>query len=299
MIVRLYTVFIVISVIAAVAARVLMALAVNFDCRARNLKSTSLFTALTLFFPVIVGIVYAAVRTTAEPNEKYCAACNLRFDGSAKICPTCGSASLMPALKPNAKQLAKTGVTLCIIGIIVFVIGFASGTASGVIAAKTEREVEENYSEEDIEKWADDFVKDYFDEDGETTTAAEGSTDEEEGTTSFNDVLDNLTFYDRNGKAYDSAEKVPFYDRDGNVYLFRQTKENKKIVQWYENKATGEKLDSKKCFVDRDGYFVYDAKGEFTLSEDHLIATDKDGNQYSPASIVIWGKEGNMISSLR
>ena len=88
---------------------------------------------------------------------------------------------------------------------------------------------------------------------------------------------------------------MPFYDRDGNVYLIKQ---DSKLKMWFVKKGTAKKLESSKCFVDKDGYFYYDEKGELTQSADSLAYKDKDGNEYSPAALVIWTKDGRMISAM-
>ncbi len=278
----------ILGAVLSVAFHILLALAINSDCRARNLKATTLLTVLALFFPVVTGVVYACVRDTAEPNEKYCAACNIRVDGGAKFCPNCHGYVFKVAQKPDAAALAKRGVALCIAAAIVFVCGCGSAAARTALAG--------SQSNSGLGKWLEQFTEEKAqntDDSEETTTAA--ASDSEEDTTSFDDVLSGLKYYDRNGKAYDSAEKVPFYDRDGNVYLCAK---DENYITYFYREGTEEKLDMKQCFVDKDGYFIYDDKGNITLSADGFSAEDKDGTAYSPAALVIWNKDGTMISAL-
>lgn len=50
----------------AVLFNILMAVAVELDCRARNIKAKTAYSLLTFFFPIIVGIVYACTRKNAQ-----------------------------------------------------------------------------------------------------------------------------------------------------------------------------------------------------------------------------------------
>ena len=289
----------VIGTILAIVFRVLFMLAINFDCRARNLKATTLFTILSFFFPLITGIVYACVRKEAEPNTKYCAACGLRVDGSAKICPSCNTPSLLPLPNENAKQLAKTSITLFIISVIVVVLSVGVSAAQTVMSVKNGVEVAEKYGGSDFAKRIEDYVRDEVedaldDELGESEENEE-TTDAEETTEDIDSILGNLTYYDREGNAYDKAEDVKFFDKDGNVYQFIT---NADLSTYFLDTQTEEKLESKKCFVDKDGYFVYDEKGEITFDGDMFTATDKDGNKYCPASLAVWNKNGELIMTL-
>lgn len=282
----------VVSVILILAFRVLFMLAINYDCRAKNLKSTSLFTALAFFFPLIVGIVYACVRFDAEPNEKYCAACGLKVDGAAKICPSCNTPSLLPVPKENAKELAKTGVTLFIISVIVFVLAVSASTARTVIAVRTGVDIAEGIDEEKLEEWAEKFAEENSEDETTTEAAEEDTTDEEE--TDIESIIGNLTYYDRNGKGYKDLTEVPFYDRDGNIYLYQKDKD---YNQYFIKKGSDKKLEFKKSFVDSDGYFVYDDKGEIKM-ENIVVGVDKDGNKYIPASLAIWNEKGELVSTI-
>lgn len=83
------------AVVLSLLFSVFMTIAVNKDCKARNLKSKTVYTVLTFFFPFIVGIVYACTRKNAQ------------------------KASDEPV--PNAQKLAKTSVTMFIIAVIAFI----------------------------------------------------------------------------------------------------------------------------------------------------------------------------------
>ncbi|MBR0412628.1 MAG: hypothetical protein IJI47_03570 [Eubacterium sp.] len=292
----------VLSIVFAVLFRVLFMLAINFDCRSRSLKTTSMFTAFALLFPLIAGIVYACVRKKGEVNKQVCTMCGAQIDGAAKQCPQCLSMTFNPILPANAENLAKTSIKLFVISVIIFVIAVGCGTARTVMAAKITNDLAENYTEEDIENAVDDILEEYSKHQAQSTTDGSSTNKKEESTsgntettTSVGDKLDSLTYYDRNGKAYSEQQEVPFYARDSTKYYFRM---DENLQTWFVKEGSDQKLKSTQCFVDKNGYFVYDENDEFKLSDDRLVATDKKGNKYSPAAIVIWNKDGTMISSI-
>jgi hypothetical protein len=289
MTVLIFTILSAVAAIGAIAARVLLALAVNADARSRNLKSATLFAILMFFFPLIVGIIYAAMRDNGEPNEKYCTSCHLKVDGAAKMCPNCNTMTLAPVPNPNAKELAKKGVTLCVIGIIVFAVSLGASTARTVYGVKMGLDFAQGIDEEKLQQWADKFA-----DDAEDTTETDDAADtsDAEDSTDIDSVLGNLRFYDRNGKAYKDLTEVPYYDRDGKVYLYRKDKD---LNQYFIEKDSKKKLEFKKCFVDSEGYFFYDEKGEITVT-DLVTGVDKDGNQYTPASLAIWNEKGELMN---
>lgn len=88
---------------------ILMAFAVEKDCRARNIKSKTTYSLLTFFFPIVVGIVYACTRKNAQ-----------------KI-------SAEPV--PNAQKLAKKSVIIFIAAVIAFVAASGIQVYSLVTAA--------------------------------------------------------------------------------------------------------------------------------------------------------------------
>ena len=297
----LITILTVLVAVFAFAFRVLFMLAINYDCRARNLKTTTLFTILSFFFPLITGIVYACVRKDAEPNSKYCSACNTPVDGAAKFCPACGSPALITVAKENAQQLAKTSVTLFVIAVIVFALSFGASTARTVMAVKAGADYVESYDKNGLEKKLEDYLKNYIDldeiedelEEGLNDLEDEEDTSDEEETTDINDVIGNLRFYDRDGNSYKSTEDVPYYDKDGKVYFYRK---DEKLNQYFVEKGKeNKKLDLERCYVDMDGYFVYDEKNEIT-NEDLVTGVDKNGNKYIPASLAIWNEKGELVT---
>ncbi|MBQ8078287.1 MAG: hypothetical protein IJ235_07900 [Eubacterium sp.] len=256
----------VLCIVFAVLFRVIFMLALNIDCREQNFKSTTLFTVLAFFFPIITGAIYAALR--------------------------------------KKEKLAKKSVTLFIISAVIFALCICTGICRTVAANKITTDISDNYTDEEIDKSVDKILEEYSKKQSETTAGDSSGKeqptvkpDESEAVTAdvTGNLTYNLTYYDRDGKAYKSPIDVPFYDKDGNRYFCKQ---NNNLQTWYVKEGDSKKLESLKCFVDKDGYFFYDEKGELTLSADKLTAKDKSGNAYSPAALVIWTKDGTMISSI-
>lgn len=279
----------------AIAFRVCFAFAINYDCRARNLKTTSLFTVLAVFFPIIVGIVYACVRSDAEPNTKYCASCNTLVDGATKMCPNCKGMAFKRAAHPDTAKFLKRGKAFFIAAVLLFVFGCGATVAEAVIAVKASTDIIREYDNGAFDKFFSQFADELEQAEEETTeeetTAA--SDEDSEKTTDIDTIIGNLRYYDRDGKAYKDATEVPYYSKDGKTYFYRKEAD---LTQYFVEKDSDKQLDLKRCFVDGEGYFIYDEKGEITLSDDIVSATDKEGNKYIPASLAIWNEKGELIT---
>lgn len=67
------------------------------------------------------------------------------------------------------------------------------------------------------------------------------------------ECLFEFTCYDVNGKQYNDIFDVPLYDRDGNTYSY----EPEWFVMGDYVSQNGERLDGDYCYLDSDGYLVY------------------------------------------
>lgn len=104
----------------------------------------------------------------------------------------------------------------------------------------------------------------------------------------------SLFSYDRAGNAY-TYDNVPYFDKNGDKYAYSFDSETLKGT--YTNLTTSETYDNEYCFVDENGYFVYDSEGEFVKQTDSPYSyqyKDKDGNIYYWASGVSWDENTNM-----
>ncbi|MBE6719376.1 MAG: hypothetical protein E7571_01810 [Ruminococcaceae bacterium] len=174
----------------------------------------------------------------------------------------------------DSSKLAKRIIIICVVLLLVFACSVVViiRSQTGKKEETTAPQSEVTISDEEAEAAAQKALEEYANKNGESIT-------------------DGLKYYARDGKVYASASEVPFYDRDGNVYFY-MTDEQMHI--YFLSDKTGEKLDSSLCFVDEDGYFVYNSDGKIILSEDGFSATDEQGNRYLPAALAIWNKDGQM-----
>jgi hypothetical protein len=101
-----------------------------------------------------------------------------------------------------------------------------------------------------------------------------------------------LTYYDKNGKAHNDLSELPFYDKDNNAYYYVEDLENPYFVDSDNNQYAG-----LSCFIDSNGYFIYDEDGSITISDDGMTATDSNGTVYYPAPTVMWDVDGNAVSA--
>lgn len=262
--------------------RVFITLAINFDSRSRNLKSTTLFTVLTVFFPLITGIIYACVRNSAEKNKKECANCHLVVDGAATVCPSCSCPAFSEVIVPDKDKLSKRGVQFFITAAVCWALAFVFLIAIGVSGAYLGYDAVKGTDWSQVE----DYIDDALDPD-------ENDADDKDDN---NSIFEGLTYYDMLGNSYDNPNDVLFYDREGNTYNCIQDTEN--FETYYVNTNTKEKLPNEKCFVDSEGYFVFDEKGEISLDDNLLTAKDKNGNKYCVASVVIWNEDGEMMGAM-
>ncbi len=103
----------------------------------------------------------------------------------------------------------------------------------------------------------------------------------------------SIIYYDKNGVPYTELEQVKYYDKDGNVYLLSVGED---YMPDYINQSTGEHLNGFDCYIDEDGYFVYDSSASFKLVSGTIDTyTDTDGNTYYQIATVKWNSSGEML----
>lgn len=250
------------------AFNILMAVAINLDCRAKNINARRSYTVLALFFPLIVGIIYAIKRKGAQKAFKICGTCKNKVGAYANKCPHCGGYTLYEYKNPKGKTLSVISIILCVVGSVCFVV---SNVISFPDYVKTAKETINDYDTYDE---ADDTLNNY-----------------------------SSLFYDRNGVAYSDPYDVLYYDRDGNTYnisdggfINTQTQER------YDSKYCFADSDGYFCYID-DGslepladdelsYTDYDENGNEIVI--NVTYQDSNGNRYYAAEYVNWDYSGNM-----
>ena len=102
--------------------------------------------------------------------------------------------------------------------------------------------------------------------------------------------------YDRLGKAY-TYKAVPYYDKNGDKYSYSFDSNTQKGI--YTNVNTGEEYENEHCFVDENGYLVYDENSSFVEQDAKNVKMykDSDGNIYYWASGIFWNENAKLLDS--
>lgn len=275
--------------------RVLMMLAVNFDCKAKGNKNYVVWMILCFFFPIVASIVYACKRDKTDFSPRQCKKCGAFVHPDAQLCPVCGDAVLQRALEEKHSNQKKSHICFGVsIGAFVFaVVTFIITMTSlfGLIFDATT----------DGLKMADDFINDdgFFDS-YDYDFDYDYDYDDDWSTHYSYDVNGVTTFYDKNGKAYTDEDDIAYYDKSGKVYTYD--------CDDYVFETNGHiELDEDYCYIDENGFFYFDESGwkDSTKKSVHYSAqystdstsvyVDDKGAKYFLAYDVSWDKDGNMV----
>ena len=115
------------------------------------------------------------------------------------------------------------------------------------------------------------------------------------GVSKVKSKIDNepiVIYYDIQGNQYGKAWKVPLYDRQGNIYKY----EFKELDVCYTDQ-NGNSYTSEQCYIDSNGYFVYDEEDTFvSVSENMDYYKDAEGNIYYSVTLlpVYWNENGDI-----
>lgn len=273
------------SSILSIAFSTLLMLAVGFDCKAKNNDKKTMWMVLTFFFPIIAGIVYACTRNKSSvPQMMNCPNCGAYLDSSMQYCPNCNN-TYFPAMDGAKAEAAKNSKNskICFgvsVGVYVVSVILSIIMLSSVIPQMLNI-IDDNFDN------AIDGIEDSFDYDY--------NYDDSYLHYGF-DVNGKTVYYDRNGNSYSDADDVVYYDRDGNTYTYDEDS--------YQFETPSEiEYNSLYCYVDREGYFVFDKAGAFLGepsildTDNYMVFRDKKGNIYYYADSVSWDADGNMIDN--
>ncbi len=283
-----FAVIYVVSILVSLAFSVLFMLSIGFDCKSRNDKKQGMWMALTFFFPLIAGIVYACTRNkkpTAEAT-KVCASCGAVIDSSMTFCPACGQQNTFSDDGSVRKKYKKTSNILFGVSVVVYVVDLILCIVLAVsmftTVFDTVEDILDDSSLTDYDYYYDyDYDYDFSYSDHYAYT--ENGVD---------------VYYDRLGNAYYESDDVVYYDEQGNTYTYDEDEfsfETANDIEYYEDY----------CYVDENGYFCIDmtavnSSGEeesITFDEDTLYYSDSNGKSYYWACEVSWDKDGNLVDS--
>lgn len=162
-----YVVYFVIAQLLAIGARILFTCAVGQDAKARGLKHRVLFMVFTFISPLLTGIVYLCVRSSAQKIvPKMCVLCGATLDPNFRQCPNCGGFAFNDYILPNDAQLKKSAKNCLIAGIVAIFISTCVYTTAVVMMTKAiiseDGTNASDYS--DFDSYLEDFLNQYGDE---------------------------------------------------------------------------------------------------------------------------------------
>lgn len=231
-----------------------IAIAINNDATARDLKKGKTYAVLAFFFPVIVGIIYGCTRKKMEKiHPKVCIECCNYVKEDVRVCPYCSSKRFSTFHNDKSKTLKKSAVVFTVLAAVLYVVSIVVG-ATAVMP----------------------LTQSIIGDDNPLPNAS----------------VSDFSYYDREGKAYSTPDDVIFYAKDGSQYV--STKDDNYKTYFVNTKDETQKCEGLKCFVDEDGYFVYDKDGAIVLEDNLFTAKDSEGNLYYPAEIVTWDSSGKI-----
>lgn len=239
---------------------ILLAVAVNLDCRARNIQRRKMWTIITLLIPLVGGIVYAIKRKGEKGEYKQCASCGQKEPASRNQCSKCGGFTLVDYKHPKSKMLQTISIVLAVGAIICGIVDYAS------VVPSTVKEIQKEYNQ-----------------------MASGEDDEEIPEAP---ITENELYYDANGRAYSDLFDVKFYDKEENTYLYCY--DDTDGVYFLREKDNKKYSNMNNCYVDKDGYFYYDSNESVTATDNNTFK-DKEGNIYYLAESVTWSYDGTML----
>lgn len=97
-------------------------------------------------------------------------------------------------------------------------------------------------------------------------------------------------YYDASGNKVFYLSDISFTDTDGNQYTFDY--ESSGYDKLYIN-GTSQYLNADLCYIDENGYLVYDEDMSITAQDEQSCA-DEDGTVYYPAKFTTFNKDGSV-----
>lgn len=115
--------FFVICIVLIILFRIMIMLAVGFDCKSIGVKNREMWMALAFFVP-ISAIVYLCIRKKLDKTvPQYCYSCGATVQPEAIVCPQCGSAELSDYVIAGSEKKRKSALICLIIGLVAYAAG--------------------------------------------------------------------------------------------------------------------------------------------------------------------------------
>lgn len=206
------------TLIFEIISRICIVVALNLACRARNIAARRKYTILSIFFPLIMCIVYLIKRKGERIEKKQCASCGNIEPMGRNQCSKCGGFTLLEYKNPKAKLLKTIAIVLIVIGVL----------AEGVQFVGVPAQIREMMS------------------------IAQGIENGEDTIDPFEEWDEEEICYDKNAAAYSSRYDVVYYDKEDVKYTVEYD------TEYYIADEKDNRYDISNCYIDKDGCFVYD-----------------------------------------
>lgn len=106
----------------SLAARVFLVLAVYYDADSKGIKDKNIYAVLTLFFPIIMIIVYLCVRkSAAKIQPKMCNVCHTTVNTNSAFCPKCLSSSFTDYLVAGSVKKKKQSNFFSVMALLFYI----------------------------------------------------------------------------------------------------------------------------------------------------------------------------------
>lgn len=265
-------VLILLTVVFSICQITFLTLAVYFDCKARHIKNTTMWTLLTLFFGFIPAIIYLCTRNSAEKEQQFCSNCGAPNPVDAGYCSNCSNAFAQMNVQPVDEGNAKKSKIFTILLIVFLVLSMVTGIITGVAFV--------TQMGDELDDLGSSLLDDFDWDDNDLF-------DDDDNDTSLLDETDG-EYYDMKGNKYTNIFDVVYYDANGNEYVYNY--DNASYVD--KDKNYYSPFD---CYINQDGYFYHDKDKKVDFNDDFELADEK-GNTYDYISGVFWTKDGKVKS---
>lgn len=111
--------------------------------------------------------------------------------------------------------------------------------------------------------------------------------------------IDRSYYCSVKGICYSDYEAVPYYTKSGSRYRYITENDKDGHELYYLVNIRGDRHEAYDCYIDKDGYLVFDDDKTFVKNQDSSkkVAkfSDSDGNQYINALEASWDENGNLL----
>lgn len=260
---------------------VLLLVHMHYDAKYRNTTLSVLWYICGIIFPFVTIIVYISKRKKfPAPETKTCSQCGKQYPEGFTMCNSC--LIELPANNENDKDKQRKVAATTFLSFWIFLV--ISTSLTGFLGINA--------------------VSEFFDVLDEYSFVRPALTDEN----------GDSVYYDKMGNKYDDPFDVIIYGENGEKYIYLEEELEDLYFSYYVDE-NGKKYESTNCYVNEDGFFVYNEELELlcdddpdyndAFSEDENDTyryyenpyVDENGDLYYWAEEAIWNEKGELITA--